>query len=186
MRAVELVERAARGDADAFDVLMSDSLDRLYAVARLILRDTDLAEDAVQDALIHCWRELPRLRDPARFDAWLHRLLVNSATDLHRRRRRYRAIVSVIPDPGAGRDFPTDIALTDELRDAFERLRVEHRVVLVLHHYLDLSAIEIADMLEVPAGTVKSRLHYAAVAMRAAVDAGTRGPATAAAIEGER
>jgi RNA polymerase sigma-70 factor (ECF subfamily) len=165
---------------------MSDSLDRLYAVARLILRDTDLAEDAVQEALVHCWRELPRLRDPARFDAWLHRLLVNSATDLHRRRRRFHAIVSVIPDPGPGRDFTTDVALADELRDAFERLRVEHRIVLVMHHYLDLSAIEIADVLEVPAGTVKSRLHYAALAMRAAVDAGTRGPTNVTASGAKR
>ena len=186
MRAVELVERAARGDADAFDLLMSDSLDRLYALARLILRDTDLAEDAVQEALIHCWRELPRLRDPNRFDAWLQRLLVNAATDQHRRRRRLRAIVSLIPDPQKGRDFAIDVAQADELRDAFERLRLEHRVVLVLHHYLDLSAVEIADMLEIPPGTVKSRLHYAAVAMRAAVDAGARGPASAAAGEGQR
>jgi RNA polymerase sigma-70 factor (ECF subfamily) len=186
VRAVELVERAARGDADAFDLLMSDSLDRLYALARLILRDADLAEDAVQEALIHCWRELPRLRDPGRFDTWLQRLLVNAATDQHRRRRRLRAIVSVIPDPQPGRDFAIDVAQADELRSAFERLRLEHRVVLVLHHYLELSAVEIADMLEIPPGTVKSRLHYGAIAMRAAVDASTRGPASAATGEGRR
>ena len=186
MRAVELVERAAHGDADAFDLLMSDSLDKLYALARLILRDSDLAEDAVQEALIHCWRELPRLRDPSRFDAWLQRLLVNAATDQHRRRRRLRAIVSLIPDPQPDRDFAIDVAQSDELRNAFERLRLEHRVVLVLHHYLDLSAVEIADILEVPAGTVKSRLHYGAVAMRAAVDAGTRAPASAATDESRR
>jgi RNA polymerase sigma-70 factor, ECF subfamily len=184
VRAVELVERAARGDLDAFDVLMSDSLDRLYAIARLILRDTDLAEDAVQEALIHCWRELPRLRDPTRFDAWLHRLLVNAATDQHRRRQRFRALVSLVPDSRAGRDFATDFAIADELRGAFERLRVEHRAVLVLHHYLGLSAIEIAEVLAVPTGTVKSRLHYAAVAMCAAVDAGDRGPVIARAEEG--
>ncbi len=185
MKAVELVERAARGDADAFDLLMSDSLDRLYAIARLILRDPDLAEDAVQEAFIHCWRELPRLRDPGRFDAWLQRLLVNAAMDQDRRRRRYRAIVSITPAPLMDRDFASDLAMAEELRNAFARLRVEHRVVLVLHHYLELSAVEIAHVLEVPPGTVKSRLHYAAIAMRAAVDAGVRQPAATMA-EGER
>jgi RNA polymerase sigma-70 factor (ECF subfamily) len=113
-------------------------------------------------------------------------LLVNAATDQHRRRRRLRAIVSLIPDPQPDRDFAIDVAQSDELRNAFERLRLEHRVVLVLHHYLDLSAVEIADILEVPAGTVKSRLHYGAVAMRAAVDAGTRAPASAATDESRR
>jgi len=170
----ELVQRAAHGDRDAFDVLMADALDRLYALARLILRDSDLAEDAVQEALIHCWRELPRLRDSGRFEAWLNRLLVNAATDQHRRRRRFQALVSVIPDTSVQRDFSIELAAADELRVAFERLRLEHRVVLVLHHYLDLSASEIADVLAVPTGTIKSRLHYAAQAMRAAVDAGAR------------
>ena len=153
---------------------MADALDRLYALARLILRDSDLAEDAVQEALIHCWRELPRLRDSGRFDAWLNRLLVNAATDQHRRRRRFQALVSVIPDTSVQSDFSIELAVADELRVAFERLRLEHRVVLVLHHYLDLSVPEIADVLAVPTGTIKSRLHYAAQAMRAAVDAGAR------------
>jgi RNA polymerase sigma-70 factor (ECF subfamily) len=172
--AVELVERAARGDGDAFDRLITDALDRLYALARLILRDTDLAEDAVQEALIHCWRELPRLRDTSRFDAWLHRLLVNAATDQHRRRRRFQATVSLIADARVERDIAIGVAATDELRIAFERLTVEQRAVLVLHHYLGLSSSEIAEVLAVPPGTVKSRLHYAAAAMRAAVDAGAR------------
>ena len=183
---VDLVERAARGDADAFDVLMTDALDRLYALARLILRDADLAEDAVQEALIHCWRELPRLRDPTRFDAWLNRLLVNAATDQRRRRRRFHASVSLIVDPPIERDFATDLATRDELRVAFERLTIEQRAVLVLHHYLELSSVEIADVLAVPAGTVKSRLHYAAGAMRAAVDAGSRAAMGARTGEGSR
>ena len=130
------MQRAATGDRDAFDILMSDALDRLYALARLILRDADLAEDAVQEALIHCWRELPRLRDPSRFDAWLNWLLVNAATDQHRRRRRFHALVSVIPDSSVQSDFSIELAVADEIRVAFERLRVEHRAVLVLHHYL--------------------------------------------------
>ena len=173
MNKVQLVERAARGDRDAFDVLMTDALDRLYAIARLILRDADLAEDAVQEALIHCWRELPRLRDPERFDGWVHRLLVNAATDQYRRRRRFQASISLINDR-IEPDFAPDIAMRDELRVAFERLKVEHRAALVLHHYVGLSTGEIAESLGIPDGTVKSRLHYASQAMRAAVDAGTR------------
>ena len=173
MNKVQLVERAARGDRDAFDVLMTDALDRLYAIARLILRDADLAEDAVQEALIHCWRELPRLRDPSRFDGWLHRLLVTAATDQHRRRRRFQAQVSLINDR-IEPDFAPDIAMRDELRVAFERLKVEHRAALVLHHYVGLSVSDIAESLGIPDGTAKSRLHYATQAMRAAVDAGSR------------
>src|SRR4051794_40705134 len=177
MRQVELVERASRGDRDAFDLLMTDAIDRLYAMARLIVRDADLAEDAVQEALIHSWRELPRLRDPQRFDAWLHRLLVNAATDQHRRRRRFQASIALVRSSGVERDFAIDVAARDELRVAFERLRVEHRAALVLHHYLGLSPTEIADTLGIPLGTAKSRLHYGAEAMRAAVDAGSRPPA---------
>ncbi len=177
MRATELVERAASGDRDAFDLLVSDALDRLFAVARLILRDADLAEDAVQEALVHCWRELPRLRDPARFEAWLQRLLVNAATDQHRRRRRFHASVCLIGQQPAQRDFAIDIANADELRAAFELLRIEHRTVLVLQHYLGLSSKEMADVLGIPTGTVKSRLHYATEAMRAAIDAGARAQA---------
>jgi len=178
VRSVELVARAAHGDRDAFDRLMADALDRLYAVARLILDDADLAEDAVQEALIHCWRELPRLRDHDRFDAWLHRLLVNAATDQYRRRRRFRASIAALPDPAAERDFAIDLAVSDELSGAFERLRVEHRTALVLNHYLGLSAAEIADVVGVPLGTAKSRLHYATEAMRSAIEAEARSPGT--------
>jgi RNA polymerase sigma-70 factor (ECF subfamily) len=174
VRPFELVDRAARGDRDAFDRLMADALDRLYALARLILDDADLAEDAVQEALIHCWRELPRLRDQQRFDAWLHRLLVNAATDQHRRRRRFRASVTALPDPEPQRDFAIDLAVSDELSRAFDRLRVEHRTALVLNHYLGLSAAEIADVVGVPVGTAKSRLHYATEAMRSALEADGR------------
>jgi RNA polymerase sigma-70 factor (ECF subfamily) len=186
VREIELVERAAHGDRDAFDVLVSDAIDRLYGLARLILRDSDLAEDAVQETLIHCWRQLPRLRDVASFDAWLNRMLVNAATDQHRRSRRFQALVSVLPRAHVEPDFSPEVVMSDELRTAFEQLRTEHRVVLVLHHYLGLSVPEIAETLSVPGGTIKSRLHYAAEAMRAAVDAGTRAATPIAAGEGRR
>lgn len=170
----EYVERAAQGDRDAFDVLVAGTLDGLYAVARLILRDADLAEDAVQDALVKAWRELPRLRDPYSFDAWLHRLLVNAATDHYRRRRRFRASVTVLSRESAQHDFAADIANDDELRRGFERLRLEHRTVLVLRHFLDLAPAEIAEILSVPVGTVKSRIHYATEAIRAELEAEAR------------
>ena len=171
---IQVIERAAAGDRDAFDVLVAGSLDRLYAVAKLILRDADLAQDAVQEALVHCWRQLPRLRDPARFDAWLHRLLINAANDQHRRRRRFHASVAVLEHEPSQRDFSIDFATSDEVRAAFDRLRLEHRTVLVLHHYLGLAPDEIADMLAIPHGTVKSRLHYAGAAMRAILDSDAR------------
>ena len=76
----DLVERARKGDHDAFAVLAGATIGRLDAAARLILRDPDRAEDAVQETLVRCWRDLPTLRDPDRFDAWLHRLFLNACT----------------------------------------------------------------------------------------------------------
>ena len=84
----ELVERAQRGDHEAFDALATAAYHRLYAIARRILRDGYAAEDAVQDALVKAWRELRGLRDPVAFDAWLNRLLVNACRDQARRTRR--------------------------------------------------------------------------------------------------
>src|SRR5215218_9252564 len=84
----DLVEAARRGDHEAFEVLAAAAGDRLYAVARLILRSTDLAEDAVQEALVRAWQQLPKLRDPDRFDAWLYRLVVNACADQGRQLRQ--------------------------------------------------------------------------------------------------
>ena len=170
----DLVEAAARGDHDAFEVLATSAGDRLYAVARLILRSSDLAEDAVQEALVRAWRQLPSLRDPDRFDAWLHRLLVNACADqgrqspalvaagattaartLHRRRHRFggrsRSTRARLQSPearSAGRDRPP--------------------------HYSGFSAAEIAKILGIPEGTARSRLHYSTDAMRAALEADAR------------
>jgi RNA polymerase sigma-70 factor, ECF subfamily len=174
MRQDELVARAQRGDREAFDVLITGTLDRLYAVARLILRDPDLAEDATQEALVRCWRELPKLRDADRFDAWLRRLLVNAATDQFRGNRRFRANVRLLrPDP-QGDDPAAWLADRDQIRRGFERLGIEHRTILVLHHYLGLSAREAANALGIPVGTAGSRLHHATLAMRAALEADAR------------
>lgn len=169
-----IVEQAARGDRDAFDVLVEASIDRLYAVARLILRDVDLAEDAVQEALVRCWQRLPKLREPASFDAWLHRLLVNAALDELRARRHFHASISVISIEPTISDGSGPLADRDQLGRAFERLRPEHRAVLVLHHYVGLSSKELATTLGIAEGTAKSRLHYATEAMRAALAADAR------------
>ena len=166
----ELVERAQRGDHEAFDALAGAAYHRLYAIARRILRDEYSAEDAVQDALVRAWRDLRGLRDRDRFDAWLHRLLVHACQDQIRRRRRRPLEVAVASvDEPATEDRIGQMVDRDELERAFIQLPVEQRAALVLTHYVGLSAPEVAAILRIPAGTVYSRLHYGARAMRAAI-----------------
>ena len=163
----ELVERAQRGDHEAFDDLATAAYHRLYAIARRILRDGYAAEDAVQDALVRAWRDLRGLRDRDRFDAWLHRLLVRACADHVRRTRRRRLEVTIDtidrPDP---QDDVGRIVDRDEIERAFLQLSVEHRAVLVLTHYAGLPAPEIATILGIPVGTVYSRIHHGTRAMR--------------------
>jgi RNA polymerase sigma-70 factor (ECF subfamily) len=171
----DLVEAAQRGDHEAFEVLANASADRLYAIARLILRDTDRAQDAVQEALVRAWRELPGLRDPDRFQAWLHRLIVNACADQGRHQRRWSANVRVLRNEPSIDDDARTLADRDQIERGFRRLRPEQREVVVLHFYLDLPVPEVAETLGIPVGTAKSRLHYAMEAMRAALDADERG-----------
>ena len=171
----ELVEAARHGDHEAFEVLAAGAADRLFAVARLILRDTHLAEDAVQEALVHAWRQLPRLRDPERWDAWLYRLLVNACNDQGRYRRRYAVEVQMIRTEPTATDDVAALGDRDQLERGFRRLKPEHRTAVVLHHYLGLSVPEVADAMGVPLGTAKSRIHYATEALRAALEADSRG-----------
>jgi len=172
----DLVERAMAGDHEAFSELARLVVRRLYAVARLILRDSDRAEDATQEALFVAWRDLRALRDPDRFNAWLHRLLVRECYREARsgRRRtevegRVRPLVQV-DDPGQLN------ALRDELQRGLARLTVELRTALVLHHYLGYSFPEIGDALGIPTGTAKSRVHRATQMMRAALVADAQPP----------
>lgn len=175
----DLVERAQRGDHEAFDVLATAAYHRLYAIARRILRDGFAAEDAVQDALVKAWREVRGLRDPAAFDGWLHRLLVNGCNDQVRRSRRRPIAVPALPiDPEEPRDGLAQLADRDELERAFIQLSVEHRAVLVLTHYVGLPAAEIGRILRIPPGTVASRLHYGTRAMRAALGRSDAAPTT--------
>lgn len=170
-----LVERAMRGDEEAFDQLVGRIGDSLYSVARRILRDTTLAEDATQQALLATWRSLPQLRDPDRFEAWAYRLLVRACYAESRRERRHRGTVRLLPDDGPTvPDASSRIAGMDELDHAFRQLSVDHRTVVVLVHYLGMTPSEAADALGTPAGTVRSRLHYALQSMRSALEADAR------------
>ena len=174
MRNSELVRAARDGDRDAYDVLVTDVIDHLYRIARLILRDYDSAEEAVQEALVRCWRDLPRLREPDRFDAWLNRILLHAITDEARDRRRHRANVARLRLEPAQLDGSAPLADRDEIARVFERLSIEHRTILVLHHYLGLTLDEAATTIGIPVGTAKSRLHYATDSMRAALEADAR------------
>ena len=171
-----LVERAMGGDRVAFNELASRWVNRLYAIATLILRDPDLASDATQEALIAAWRDLAGLRDADRFGAWVNRLLVRAC---HReaRRARHRRVVEVTETPleeRAGRDELPAFLDRDQLERGFQRLDVEHRAIVVLHHVEGFSLAEIGEVLGLPVGTVKSRLHRALSTMRAALDADAR------------
>src|SRR5262245_18631068 len=159
-----------RGDREAFGLLVKSTSDRMYAIATRILRDADLAEDALQGSLITAWRELPRLRDPDRFEAWLRRLLVHACYAEARRRRRWAGNVRVLPVDGpAGADDLLSVADRDALDRAFRRLTVEQRAVFVLDHHLGLALVEIAETLGIPPGTARSRLHYATPLLREAI-----------------
>jgi RNA polymerase sigma-70 factor (ECF subfamily) len=170
-----LVEAAQRGDHYAFETLAITAGDRLFPIARLILRDVDLAEDAVQEALVHAWRDLPRLRDPDRFDAWMHRLLVNACADQGRHRRRWSAEIQLVRAEPSTDDAIGSLADRDQLERGFRRLKPDQRTAVVLHYYLGLSAPEVAEALGIPLGTAKSRLHYATETLRAALEADARG-----------
>jgi RNA polymerase sigma-70 factor (ECF subfamily) len=168
----DLVERAQRADREAFAVLVHQVSDSLYSVAYRILRDTGLAEDALQNALVLAWRRLPKLRDPERFEAWIHRILVHACYDESQRTRSWRANVTVLPiDLPGSPDDASAIADRDELERAYRRLTVEQRAVFVLHHYLGLPLVEVAELLGIPAGTARSRLHYALAGLRDALTA---------------
>jgi RNA polymerase sigma-70 factor (ECF subfamily) len=158
---VEQVERAKRGDRDAFASLAAGSVDRCYGLAYRILRDHHRAQDAVQQALLGAWRDLPTLRDPERFDAWLHRLVVNSCYVEARSERRWTARIRV----------PRGVVAREELDAAFRRLSPEHRAVVVLHHHFGYQLTEVAETLGIPAGTARSRLHHAVRLLRATLDA---------------
>jgi len=170
-----LVELAQGGDEDAFDALVRVTGDRCLGIAYRILRDVDLAEDAVQSAYVSAWRDLRSLRDPDRFEPWLHRTLARACYEEARQSRRFTANVRSLPLAAMSvPDGAIGVVERDQLERGIRRIPVEQRTVLVFHHYLGLTLSEIADRLGVPIGTVKSRLFYATSAMRAVLEAEAR------------
>ena len=171
----DLVEKARGGDRTAFAELAAASIGRLFNIAQLMLHDRDLADDAVQETLVLAWRDLRSLRDSNGFDAWLHRVLVRCVYREADRERRRSASSVYLPAAGVDPDASSNVADRDAIDRAFKRLSAEHRVVLVLHHYLGFSDDEAAAAMSVPAGTVKSRLNRAKSALRSALEADARG-----------
>jgi RNA polymerase sigma factor (sigma-70 family) len=174
-----LVERAQRGDHDAFTQLATGAAPGLDVIARLITRDPERASDAVQEALVRAWRDLPTLRDPDRFEAWLRRLLVHACADVLRRIRRWSVEVELVDIHHGQGDVATGAANRDAIERAFRFLDTDLRTIVVLHYYLDLTLPAVADTLGLPVGTVKSRLHRALGEMRLAMAPPAFGPVDA-------
>ena len=171
----ELVRQAQQGDAEAFDSLARTVGDRCQAIAVKILRDRNLADDAVQATLITAWIELRTLRDPSRFEPWLHRILTNACYAEARRRTRWSEGMRILPVAGTyGPDDYLTVDDRDLLERAFRRLTIQQRAVLVFHHYLGLSISEVAARTGLPVGTAKSRLHHASRALKASIEADAR------------
>jgi RNA polymerase sigma-70 factor (ECF subfamily) len=171
----DLVEAARGGGREAFVDLIGPRINNLFAIAHRFLRDVDRAEDAVQDALVIAWRDLKGLRDPDRFDAWLRRLLVHECINQAARERHRTSVLRVLPVDGpAAPDDMLSVGDRDQLDRGFRRLPPDQRAILVLHHFLGYHPTEIAEILDIPAGTARSRLHHAHRAMRAALEADAR------------
>src|SRR6478752_5076078 len=176
-----LVERARNGDELAFAELVDLDGHLCYSIACRIIRDAERAQDAVQQAFLLAWRQLPRLRDPERFSPWLYRLLVNACYEEHRRHKRWVSRIRALPVDGPVSPDPTvSVDDRDALDRAFLRLTPQHRAVFVLHHYAGLPLTEIADVVGVPVGTVKSRLYHATRSLRAAIVADSQVDSTEA------
>ena len=174
---VELVERARSGDHEAFSELARMSFGRLYGAAKLILRDQDRAQDAVQEALVLAWKHVRAIRDPEAWDAWLYRLTERACYRLARTAKR-RDIVELQIEhesEAGGGDFTGSFADRDLLGRELGRLPVDQRAVLVLHFYLDLPLTDAAAVLDIPVGTAKSRLHRGLETLRRALSDERRG-----------
>jgi len=174
-----LVERATAGDHEAFSILARRSYPRLQGIARLILRDQDRAQDAVQEALVLAWRHIRAVRDPDAWDAWLYRTTVRACYRLARSQKRRDLVeLHVEPDPetAGAVDFAGSVVDRDVLGRELGRLPIDQRAVMVLHFYLDLPLTEAAGILDIPVGTAKSRLHRGLEALRSAMCADTNPP----------
>lgn len=170
----DLVRRAQQGDTEAFRALVHGCVDRLYAIAYRILRDPNQAEDALQQALIALWEDLPGLRDPDKFDAWSYRLVVHATYREARRERKWTSRVTQIDADPPAADSLAGVIDRDEIEQLFRHLTPEHRAVLVLHYFIGQPISEVAETLNIPVGTAGSRLHYAVRQLRAAHETDAR------------
>ena len=179
-----LVRRARGGDVLAFEGLVRTRIDRCYRLAWSILSNDADAADATQEALVSAWRQLPRLRDSAVFDGWLNRIVANAALMSRRHRVRLREVTAeptvrggdtsppLEPPPDLRAHTPMDdVVDNDAIGRAFDRLRPQDRVILVLHHVEERPVAEIARSLGIPVGTAKWRLHAARGALEKAMEA---------------
>ena len=175
----ELILRTQAGDLRAFDSLMLGDYPRLFRVAHGILRDRTRAEDATQQAYLDIWRNIRRLRDPSKFEGWSYRILVHACYAEARRTPKWLPDTAVPPshEPASADAFGS-VLDRDELERGFRQLSVDHRVVIVLHYLLDMTLEQIADALDVPRGTVYSRLSRAIGALggRWCLEPGVRCP----------
>jgi RNA polymerase sigma factor (sigma-70 family) len=164
-----LVDRARLGDLDAFEEIVRDHMDAVYRLSFAILGDESDARDAAQETFVSAWRQIRGLRDVERFDAWLQRVAVNAARMAHRARRRrgVREIPASQVEAMADRAARSD---GDRLGAALKTLAVDQRAILTFHHLDGRTVAEIAGILEIPVGTVKSRLFAARRALQAALD----------------
>jgi RNA polymerase sigma-70 factor, ECF subfamily len=170
-----LVERARSGDRMAFAEIVVIVGDRLYGLAYRVVRDTQVAQDAVQQALLDAWRDLPALREPERFEGWITRLVLRACYEEVGRQRRFTARMRWLRvDERSGPDGSLSLADRDAIERALRALSIDHRAVVAMHFYLDLTLIDIADRLDIPVGTARSRLHYAIKSLRAALEAEER------------
>ena len=170
-----VIEQAMAGDHDAFARVAGGSIRSMYATARLIVRDDAAAEDATQEALVNAWRYLPSLRDPDRFEAWIYRLLVNACRTQLRRGGRHDVLEIDVTDRSRDAGDPAaTLADRDQLERGFRRLDADQRAVVILHYYRGYSVPEIAEIVGIPLGTAKSRIHRATNELRAAMDADGR------------
>jgi RNA polymerase sigma-70 factor (ECF subfamily) len=169
-----IIEASWSGDQGAFSQIAFAVNPRLFTVAQRILRDYHRAEDATQQALVLIWRKLPKLADPDKFDGWAYRIVVNACYAEARKGKRNPDGLHLLETDASAGDSQLTVANRDMLERAFDRMPVEQRAVLVLQYYLELGHPEIADLLGIPLGTVKSRAASGRNALRATLEADAR------------
>jgi RNA polymerase sigma-70 factor (ECF subfamily) len=171
----DLVVQAQQGDQRAFESLTAANHARLFRVAQGILRDPHLAEDATQQAFLDIWRHIRRLRDPAKFEGWSYRLVVNACYDEAKRKPKWvpDSEMQATDEPRAGDAFGA-VADRDQLDRGFQHLSLDHRAILVLRYLLDMTLEQVAEALGIPEGTAHSRMKRAMDALRAALEADAR------------